>query len=119
VKPVRTEELVARIHALARRVVGHSATQITAGGIAIDTATGETWVDGSPTSLTGKEFSLLQLLMYSGGRTLTRQAILDNLYNLEKDREPNAVEVLVGRLRRKIGRDRVATRRGVGYRLTA
>jgi DNA-binding response OmpR family regulator len=117
VKPVRTEELVARLHALARRAAGHSSTRISAGSIAIDTATGEAWRDEVPLALTVREFRLLQLLLYSSGRTLTRQAILDNLYSLDHDRDENAIEVLVGRLRRKIGREQVVTVRGLGYRI--
>lgn len=117
VKPVRTEELVARLHALARRAAGHSATRVTAGRIAIDTATGEAWLDDAPVALTPGEFRLLQLLLYSNGRILTRQSILDNLYRLDSDRDENAIEALVGRLRRKIGREHVVTLRGLGYRL--
>jgi len=117
VKPVRTEELVARLHALTRRVAGHSVTRITSGRIAIDTASGEAWLDEEPVPLTPREFHLLQLLLYSAGRTLTRHSILDSLYSLREDRDENAVEVLVGRLRRKIGRDHVVTVRGLGYRI--
>lgn len=119
VKPVRTEELVARLHALARRAAGHSATRVTAGPIAIDTTSGEAWLDDVPLALTASEFRLLQLLLYNAGRTLTRQSILDNLYNLDSERDENAIEVLVGRLRRKIGREQVVTVRGLGYRLAA
>ncbi|HWK35893.1 response regulator transcription factor [Sphingomonas sp.] len=119
VKPVRTEELVARLHALARRAAGHSATRVAAGGVAIDTATGEAWLDEAPLALTAGEFRLLQLLLYNAGRTLTRTAILDNLYRLDSDRDANAIEVLVGRLRRKIGRERIVTVRGLGYRFAA
>ncbi|MFZ3484908.1 response regulator transcription factor [Sphingomonas sp. 3-13AW] len=119
VKPVRTEELVARLHALARRSVGLSATRVVSGPIAIDTASGEAWLEDARLPLTAREFHLLQLLLYSGGRTLTRQSILDSLYTLNEDRDENAIEVLVGRLRRKIGRDRVVTVRGIGYRISA
>lgn len=119
VKPVRTEELIARLHALARRAAGHSGTRIAAGDIAIDTATGEAWVREVPLALTASEFRLLQLLLYSAGRTLTRQSILDNLYSLDSDRDENAIEVLVGRLRRKVGREHVITVRGLGYRLAS
>jgi two-component system, OmpR family, response regulator len=117
VKPVRTEELVARLHALARRAIGQSATRLVVGSLAIDTASNEAWINESPVALTGGEFRLLQLLVYNAGRTLTRQAILDNLYTLETERDENAIEVLVGRLRRKIGRERVVTVRGLGYKL--
>jgi len=109
VKPVRAEELVARIHALARRAAGHSATRLTAGPLALDTASNEAWLGDTALSLTASEFRLLQLLIYNAGRTLTRQSIIDNLYSLESERDENAIEVLVGRLRRKIGREHVLT----------
>lgn len=119
VKPVRTEELVARLHALTRRAAGHSSTRLAAGALALDTATAEAWLDEAPLTLTGSEFRLLQLLIYSNGRTLTRAAILDALYPVDTERDANTVEVLVGRLRRKVGRDRIMTVRGLGYRLSA
>ena len=117
VKPVRTEELVARLHALARRAAGHSATRLSAGPLSIDTASGEAWLDDQPLALTAGEFRLLRLLIYNAGRTLSREVILDQLYSLNSERHGNAVEVLVGRLRRKVGPDRIATVRGLGYRL--
>lgn len=119
VKPVRIEELIARLHALARRASGHSATRLSVGLLALDPADGQAWRDGEPLTLTGNEFRLLQLLLYNPGRTLSRQAIMDSLYRLDADRDANTVEVLVGRLRRKIGRDHIETVRGFGYRLTA
>jgi two-component system, OmpR family, response regulator len=117
VKPVRTEELVARLHALARRAAGQSANRLMAGALALDPSSGEAWLDEVPLMLTANEFRLLQLLIYNVGRTLTRAAIIDGLYRIDAERDANTVEVLVGRLRRKIGRDRIATVRGLGYRL--
>lgn len=119
VKPVRVEELVARLHALARRAAGHSGTRLAAGPLALDPASGEAWLADAPLALTASEFRLLQLLLYNAGRALSRQMILDGLYRLDTERDANTVEVLVGRLRRKIGRDRIATVRGMGYRLSA
>jgi DNA-binding response OmpR family regulator len=119
VKPVRVEELVARLHALARRAAGHSGTRLEAGPLALDPASGEAWLADAPLALTASEFRLLQLLLYNAGRALSRQAILDGLYRLDTERDANTVEVLVGRLRRKIGRDRIVTVRGMGYRLAA
>lgn len=117
VKPVRTEELVARVHALARRAMGFSATRLSAGALAVDTASNEAWLGDILLALTPSEFRLLQLLLYNAGRTVTRQSIIDNLYSLDVERDDNAIEVLVGRLRRKIGREQVVTVRGLGYRI--
>ncbi len=117
VKPVRTEELVARVHALARRAMGFSATRLSAGALAVDTASNEAWLGDVLLALTPSEFRLLQLLLYNAGRTVTRQSIIDNLYSLDIERDDNAIEVLVGRLRRKIGREQVVTVRGLGYRI--
>jgi two-component system, OmpR family, response regulator len=119
VKPVRTEELVARLHALARRAAGHTGTRVGTSRIMLDMESREAWLDDAQLALTRSEFRLLQLLLYSGGRTLSRQSILDQLYNFDSERDENAVEVLVGRLRRKIGREHIQTVRGLGYRLAA
>ncbi|QJU59849.1 response regulator transcription factor [Sphingomonas sp. AP4-R1] len=117
VKPVRAEELIARLHALARRAAGHLVSRLEAGALALDTSTREAWLEGSAIDLTKNEFRLLRAFLLEPSRTLSREAILDRLYALETERDPNTVEVLVGRLRRKIGHARVATMRGFGYRL--
>jgi DNA-binding response OmpR family regulator len=69
--------------------------------------------------VTGSEYRLLSLFMYKPRQTFSQGMILDHLYPLDQDRDPNTVEVLVGRLRRKIGRDQIVTVRGIGYRLQA
>ncbi|WP_420141202.1 response regulator transcription factor [Sphingomonas sp.] len=117
VKPVRAEELIARLHALARRTAGHLVARLEEGPLALDTGTREAWLAGTPIELTPNEFRLLRAFLLEPKRTLSRDAILDRLYALEAERDPNTVEVLVGRLRRKIGRQRIATVRGFGYRL--
>jgi DNA-binding response OmpR family regulator len=117
VKPVRIEELIARLHALARRAAGHLVSRLQEGPLALDTGTREAWLEGQPIELTRNEFRLLRAFMLQPNRTLSRDAILDRLYALEAERDPNTVEVLVGRLRRKIGRERIVTVRGFGYRL--
>jgi two-component system OmpR family response regulator len=119
VKPVRTEELVARLHALARRAAGHAVSRLGEGSISMDPGTREVWLDGALLDLTKNEFRLLRAFLLEPNRTLSREAVLDRLYSLDVDRDPNTVEVLVGRLRRKIGRERIATVRGFGYRLLA
>ncbi|BCA57543.1 response regulator transcription factor [Sphingomonas sp. HMP6] len=117
VKPVRIEELVARLHALARRAAGHSASRLRVGTLSLDPALKQAFIGDDAIDLTGTEYRLLSLLIYNAGRVLGQSAILDHLYPLQAERDPNTVEVHMGRLRRKVGRDRIKTVRGIGYRL--
>jgi DNA-binding response OmpR family regulator len=119
VKPVRIEELIARLHALARRAVGHSESRLQVGNLALDPSLNQAFLDDQPVDLTSTEYRLLSLLIYSAGRVLGQSTILDHLYPLQSERDPNTVEVHIGRLRRKVGRDRIKTVRGLGYRLVA
>ncbi|PZO89141.1 MAG: DNA-binding response regulator [Sphingomonas sanxanigenens] len=89
VKPVRVEELVARLHALARRAAGHLASRLEDGALALNTGTHEAWLAGEPVELTRNEFRLLRAFLLEPGRTLSRDAILDRLYALETERDPN------------------------------
>lgn len=118
VKPVRIEELVARLHALARRAAGQADARLVAGNLALDPAQRQAYLDNAPLALTGTEYRLLSLFFYNPGRTLPQAMILDHMYPLQTDRDLNTVEVHIGRLRRKIGRARIQTVRGLGYRLT-
>jgi DNA-binding response OmpR family regulator len=117
VKPVRIEELVARLHALARRAAGQTADKLRVGDLVIDPALKQVSVGDIVVKLTRTEYRLLSLLVHSAGRVIGQATILDNLYPLETERDPNTVEVFIGRLRRKLGADRITTVRGVGYRL--
>ena len=73
--------------------------------------------DDEELALSRKEFALLHLFMRRSGQVLSQSDILEDLYDLDAERELNTVEVLIGRLRRKIGRERITTQRGLGYRL--
>lgn len=116
VKPVRFEELLARLNALFRRQQGSRATMIEAGDLALDPLARSALQAGRQLALSRQEFRLLHLFMRRSGQVLSQGDILDDLYALDDDRERNTVEVLVGRLRRKIGRERITTQRGLGYR---
>ncbi len=116
VKPVRFEELLARLNALFRRQQGTRAATITAGDLALDPLARTATLAGAPLMLSKQEFRLLHLFLRRAGQVLSQTDILDDLYALDDEREPNTVEVLIGRLRRKIGRDRITTQRGLGYR---
>jgi len=116
VKPARTEEIVARLHALARRTAGQTGPRLSAGAVSLDPASRAAWLDGEPIELTKMEYRLLLLFVHRAGRILSQHEILDHLYPLSRDRDLNTVEVHIGRLRRKVGRDAITTLRGLGYR---
>jgi two-component system OmpR family response regulator len=118
-KPFRVEELVARVRALVRRAHGHFQAVLTVRGIELDTRARTAAVDGVPVALTASEWRLLHLLMQNAGRVLSRQELADQLYAEHEERESNTLEVLIGRLRRKVGEDVIRTRRGQGYLIEA
>lgn len=116
VKPVRFEELLARIHAMCRRRDGRAETALKAGDVLLDPVSREVALSGTPINLSRKEFGLLHLFMRRPGQIHSQADLLEHLYALESERDHNAVEAHISRLRRKIGRDRITTVRGVGYR---
>lgn len=117
VKPVRFEELLARLHALTRRGRSERANLLSSGDLSLDPVARTAAVGGKPLDLSRKEFALLHLLLRRSGHIIGQDDILEQLYALEAERDRNAVEAHVSRLRRKIGRDRIRTVRGLGYRL--
>lgn len=116
VKPVRFEELQARLNALFRRQLGQRESALRAGSLMLDPISQTVEDGGAPLSLSRREFGLLHLFMRRKGQVLSQPDILEDLYDLEAERELNTIEVLVGRLRRKIGKHRITTLRGMGYR---
>lgn len=117
VKPVRFEELQARLNALHRRQGGTRASALAVGDLTLDPLARTAQAGGQPLDLSRREFALLHLFLRRPGQVLAQGDILEDLYDLEAERELNTIEVLVGRLRRKIGRERITTVRGLGYRL--
>lgn len=116
VKPARSEEIVARIHALMRRSAGQLGPELNAGPVTIDTAARQVRLNGEVLEVTHTEYRLLLLFLYRAGRILTQGEILDQLYPLDRERDANTVEVYISRLRRKIGANTITTVRGLGYR---
>lgn len=114
-KPFRMEEALARLRAIVRRSAGHSAAVITIGPLRLDTRRMRATCDGRPIALTPQEYRLLSYLMHHAGRVVPLSELLDQLYAHDDDKESNAIEVLVGRVRRKIGLPLIETRRGFGY----
>lgn len=119
VKPVRPEEVVLRIQALARRAAGHASAEIRAGALAFDTASGLATLEGLPLKLTAFEAKLLRYFLLHQGRLVTRAELSEQMYETDADPDFRSMEVVIGRLRRKIGEGRIETRRGEGYLLLA
>ncbi|WP_295002417.1 response regulator transcription factor [uncultured Dechloromonas sp.] len=115
VKPIDLDELTARIRALTRRSAGRAAPLLIHGDLAIDPAAHQVTLDGRPVELSGREFSLLQLLLENAGRVLTRTQLEQSLYGWGDEPDSNALEVHIHHLRRKLGSDLIRTLRGVGY----
>jgi len=118
-KPVRSEEVAARLRALIRRSIGSPTDQITVGDIELDLKARCAWLAGKCLNLTRNEFRLLRLFLLQPERIMTHQEIRDRLHSGEADCSRNAIEVQIARLRRKVGRHRIRTIRGVGYRYIA
>jgi two-component system, OmpR family, response regulator PhoP len=121
VKPFQPEELVARLRALARRAAGAAGRELRVGPLRLDLVSQQAWMSEQPVELTAFEYRLLEQLAAAQGGVLSKQALADRLYPHDEDRESNVVEVLVGRVRRKLDPQGtlapIETLRGRGYRL--
>jgi two-component system OmpR family response regulator len=116
-KPFITEELLARLRALMRRAAGHASAALECGDLRVDTRAARASVNGEPIKLTAHEYRVLSYLMHHQGRVVPRTELVEHIYDQDFDRDSNTIEVFVGRLRRKIGSNRILTERGLGYRL--
>ena len=120
-KPFYIEELVARLHAVVRRVKADALSLLQVGDLTVDLITRAVVRGGRAIDLTAREFSLLERLMRSPGRVFTRTQLLEHVWGYDFDPETNLVDVNIRRLRRKIDDDASAplieTVRGVGYRV--
>lgn len=119
VKPFRVEELIMRLRALVRRAAGHAATRIKCGPLAFESQTGQFELDGLPLRLTAFEWRVLSALTLRKDTVIERLDLLERVYEGDADVDSNSLEVIVGRLRKKIGATLIETVRGRGYRLTA
>lgn len=116
-KPFHPEELVLRVQALIRRT--HNAANqsvLEAGGLQLDEERHCVINCGKRIQLTGAEFQLLRYFMLQSGKLLSRSHLAEHLYDNEQERDSNVIEVHINRLRGKLGRDVIETRRGQGYR---
>ena len=117
VKPVDLDELAARLRALVRRAHGQPQETLQAQGVTLDAARRCVSQAGQAVVLSTREFDLLQALMLSAGRVLSREQIEQQLYSWGQEVESNAVEVHIHHLRKKLGAGLIQTIRGVGYLL--
>ena len=118
-KPFHVEELVARVGALVRRSAGHTTPLLEVGALRVDTRRMTVLLRGSVVALSPLEYRLLRYLIHHQGRAVSQGELAEHVYGNEQEPDSNALEVLVGRLRRKIGADYIATRRGYGYLIEA
>jgi two-component system, OmpR family, response regulator len=119
VKPFRMEELVLRLRALIRRAAGHATPQVVCGPLTFDAQLGSFTLEGMPLRLTALEWRVLSCLALRAEHVVSRNDLFQRVYDGETEVESNSVEVIIARLRRKIGHQLIETSRGRGYRLTA
>ena len=117
-KPFRVEEVVMRLRAMVRRAAGHAATRIACGRLSYDVQLATFELDGLPLRLTAFEWRVLSALILRKEAVVDRRELIERVYEYDADVDSNSLEVIVGRLRRKIGPELIETVRGHGYRLT-
>jgi two-component system OmpR family response regulator len=118
-KPFRLEEVLARVRALIRRASGHSSPVLECGPVSLDTSAARVTVDGRTIKLTSQEYRVLEYMMHHPDKVVSRTELTEHLYDQDFDRDSNIIEVFVGRLRKKLGVEIIATVRGLGYRLVS
>ena len=117
VKPYDPGELLARLRAVERRRSGAASALLQLPGLSIDLGRMAVQLDGQAVELTAKEWAVLRVLAQRPDRIHPRESLLDALYGLDADASSNTLEVFISNLRRKIGRERIQTLRGLGYKL--
>lgn len=119
VKPFQFEELEARLNALLRRASGFTQASITAGPLSLDLNRKQASLQGQPLGLTAYEYRILEYLMLHQQQVVAKERLIEQLYADDVERDANVIEVLVGRLRRKLeapaGFRPIETVRGQGY----
>lgn len=116
-KPFEIEELLARIEALVRRASGHASATIEFAGLTLDPAAQRVCREGSALDLTALEYRALAYLILHAGKVVSKTELAEHIYAADDDRNSNVIEVLINRLRKKVGAELILTRRGQGYEL--
>ncbi|HWU64217.1 MAG TPA: response regulator transcription factor [Ensifer sp.] len=118
-KPFQVAEVLARLRAILRRSAGQANPVLSAGEVSLDPRNRQVTLAGLPVDLTPLEYRCLHHLLLHRDRHVSQLELTEQLYAQDFERESNSVEVLIARLRRKLGRDLIETRRGYGYRIAA
>jgi two-component system copper resistance phosphate regulon response regulator CusR len=116
-KPFRFEELLARVRVRLRGESAAEPTVLTVGDAALDLRTRQVIVDGKAVDLSAREYALAELFFRHAGQVLSREQLLSHVWGYDFDPGSNIVDVYVGYLRKKLGKHRIASIRGMGYRL--
>jgi DNA-binding response OmpR family regulator len=119
VKPFDLDELFARVRALLRRQAGRAQPVIAYGGVTLNPASREVFLNGNVLNLSAREFALLQALLDPPERVLSLAELEEKLYGWDQEIGSNAVEVYMHHLRKKLGTDFIRNVRGVGYKVSA
>jgi DNA-binding response OmpR family regulator len=114
-KPFQMEELLARLRSVLRRSAGRASSVVTIGDVSLDERQMKVSVRGVPINLSALEYRVLAYLIHQRGRVVSQLELGENIHGTDDAHDSNAIEVLVGRLRRKLGIDLIQTRRGFGY----
>lgn len=115
-KPFHVEELIARLNAVIRRQSAQVGGALSVAGLTLDEDRQTvTTADGTAHELTGTEFRLLRYFMLHPGQILSKTRLTEHVYDYDSDKDSNVIEVYVNRLRQKLGKDLIETRRGQGY----
>jgi two-component system OmpR family response regulator len=114
-KPFRIEELLARLRSIVRRSAGHASPVVCAGEVTLDERQMKVSARGVPIALSPLEYRLVAYLLRHRGRVVSQHELDENVYGHGEDHDSNVLEVLIGRVRKKLGSDVIETRRGFGY----
>lgn len=118
-KPFQMAELLARLRSIIRRSAGHATSVVSVGDVSLDERQMKISIRGIPVTLSPLEYRLAAYLLLHRGRVISQQELSENIYGQDDAHDSNAIEVLIGRVRKKLGTDVIETRRSFGYLVPA
>jgi two-component system OmpR family response regulator len=114
-KPFEMDEVVVRVKALIRRSAGHATSILECGPLHLDVNAARFTFNGEPIALTAQEYRILAFLMHHRGRVVSRTELVEHVYDRDFDRDSNVIDVLIGRIRKKLPENLLHTVRGQGF----